>query len=129
MPGLITFTGTYPAPTAIFVNATAFDRRMLGGLDKAVWDSVAQSLTSTLSDAEIDKAIAMLPPQYGPTSLRIDATLRERRNNLSAAADNYYSILTSVVDVHGTDADDKATIVRNADGSVDVGLSSAKSGT
>ncbi|HZK77602.1 MAG TPA: BamA/TamA family outer membrane protein, partial [Gemmatimonadaceae bacterium] len=46
-----------------------------------------------------------------------------------AAADNYYSILTSVVDVHGTDADDKATIVRNADGSVDVGLSSAKSGT
>lgn len=129
IPSLITFNGQYADPTAQFTNAVAFDRRTLGGLDKAVWDSVALSLTNTLSDAEIDRALSTLSPQYGPTSLRIAATLRERRNNLRAAADNYYSLLSRVVDVHGTDADDKATIVRNADGSVDVALSSEKSGT
>lgn len=129
LPSLITFTGEYAEPTALYANAVEFDRRTLGELDKPVWDSVAQSLTRTYSDAEIDRAMATLPLQYAPTSLRIAATLRERRNGLVAAADYYYKILSSVVDVHGTDGDDKATIVRNADGSVSVGLSSAKSGT
>ena len=126
LPALVKFNGTYSNPTALFANAMDFDRRVLSGLDKSVWDSTAESLTRTLSDAEIDKAIATLPPQYAPTSLRLDATLRERRNNLKAEADNYYQVLSSVVDIQGTDENDDATIVRNADGSVNVGLSSAK---
>jgi hypothetical protein len=126
---LVSFNGAYPEPTALFANGVDFDRRVLSNLDKATWDSVANALTAGLSDAEIDRAIATLPPQYAPTSLRIDATLRERRNNLRAEADHYYDILSRVVDVHGTDADDQATIHRNADGSVDVQLASQKSGT
>ncbi len=129
LPTLVTYRGEYAEPTALFANAVDFDRRMLGGLNRATWDSVAESLTRTLSNAEIDRAVAALPAQYAPTSLRLDATMRERRDNLRAAADHYYIILASVVEVQGTDADDSATIVRNTDGSVDVRLASAKSGT
>jgi hypothetical protein len=129
LPALVKFSGSYSSPTALFANAVDFDRRMLSGLDKAAWDSTAESLMRTLSDAEIDKAIATLPPQYAPTSLRLDATLRERRNGLKAEADHYYGILSSVVDVQGTDEDDDATIVRNADGSVSISLASKETGT
>ncbi len=129
MPSLVSFSGHYSEPTALLANAVDFDRRMLSGLNRAVWDSVAQSLTNTLSDAVIDKAIAALPPQYAPTSLRISASLRERRNALREEADHYYEILSTVVDVQGTDADDKADIKRNTDGSVDVRLSSDKGDT
>lgn len=128
MPSLITFGGHYSEPTAVFANAVDFDRRMLAGLNRAVWDSVALSLTNTLSDAVIDRAVAAFPPQYAPTSLRISASLRERRNALREEADHYYDILSAVVDVHGTDAADKADIKRNVDGSVDVKLSSDKEG-
>lgn len=129
VPSLVSFSGHYPEPTALLANAVDFDRRMLAGLNRAVWDSVAQSLTNSLSDAVIDKAIAALPPQYAPTSLRISASLRERRNALREEADHYYEILSTVVDVQGTDADDKADIKRNVDGSVDVRLSSDKGET
>ncbi|MEO7368308.1 MAG: BamA/TamA family outer membrane protein [Gemmatimonadaceae bacterium] len=129
MPSLVSFDGHYSSPTAVLANALDFDRRMLSGLNRAVWDSVALSLTNTLSDAVIDKAIAALPPQYAPTSLRISASLRERRNALREEAADYYQTLSTVVDVQGTDADDKADIKRNVDGSVDVKLSSDKGDT
>ncbi len=128
LPALVKYDGVYSNPAALFANAVDFDRRVLSGLDKSVWDSVAESLTKTLADAEIDKAMATLPPQYAPTSLRLNATLRERRNNLRAEADTYYAILSSVVDIQGTDEDDDATIVRNADGSVSVTLAAKKTG-
>ena len=63
LPSLVTFGGKYPEPTALYANAVDFDRRALGGLDKAVWDSVARSLTATFTDGEIDHAVATLPPQ------------------------------------------------------------------
>jgi hypothetical protein len=129
LPALVKFSGNYSPPTALFANAVDFDRRMLSGLGKSAWDSTAESLMRLLSDAEIHKAISTMPPQYGPTSLRLEATLRERRNNLKAEADHYYGILASVVDVQGTDENDDATIVRNSDGSVSVSLASKKAGT
>lgn len=129
LPGLLSFKPTYPAPPAIFANALEQDRRLLSGLDKAVWDSVALSLTNTLTDARIDAAMAALPPQYAPTSGAIAEKLKARRSGLRAAAAHYYGLLATVADVHATDADDLARIVRNADGSVDVALSSAKTGT
>lgn len=129
LPSLISYKPTYPAPTAIFANALEFDRRLLSPLDKYVWDSVAVSLTNMLSDSQIDAAMKMLPPQYAPTSRAIADKMRARRDGLRAAAAHYYGLLATVPDIHGTDADDLARVVRNADGSVDVALSSQKTGT
>jgi hypothetical protein len=120
LPNLVTFDSTFPEPTALFSNAVDFDRRMVGGLDKSVWDSVAISLTSALTNSVIDSAMRVMPRQYAPSSSVIAEKLKARRDGLRAAADHYYGILSGVVDIHATDSADKATVVRSGDGIVDV---------
>jgi len=124
IPTLVTFGSMYPDPNALFANAVEFDRRMLGGLEKPVWDSVATSLQQRITDQVIDNAIATLPPQYANDSRMMAAKLRARRDGLRDAADRYYGELWTVADIHGTDADDQATVVRSSDGIVDVRIQS-----
>ena len=120
LPNLITFDSTYPEPTALFNNATDFDRRMLGGLDRSVWDSVATSITNALTNSVIDSAMRSMPHEYAPSSRALGEKVKARRDRLRAAADHYYDVLSRVVDIHATDSADKATVVRAADGVVDV---------
>jgi hypothetical protein len=117
---LITFDSTYPEPTALFANATDFDRRLLGGLDKSVWDSVAITLAGALTNSVIDSAMRAMPREYAASSRVIAQKLKARRDRLQAAADHYYGILSTVADIHATDSAEKATVVRSGDGIVDV---------
>src|SRR5215213_5489601 len=55
IPSLVSFDSTYPPGSALFENAVEFDRRLLGGLDKAVWDSVATSIMQRVTDPVIDQ--------------------------------------------------------------------------
>jgi len=126
-PSLITFGKEYPNPTHLFANAGEFDRRMLGSLDKSVWDSVATSLMERITDPVIDNALRALPPQYANNSREISAKLKARRNGLRGVADRYYHELWRVADIHGTDADDQATVVRSGEGLVDVRIQSGNS--
>jgi hypothetical protein len=123
-PSLVTFDKNYPNPTHLFANAGEFDRRMLGSLDKSVWDSVAMSLMARITDPVIDNAMRALPPEYASISPRLAAKLKARRDGLRDAADRYYHELWRVADIHGTDADDQATVVRSGEGIVDVRLQS-----
>ncbi|HEX3533359.1 MAG TPA: hypothetical protein VHT23_04000 [Gemmatimonadaceae bacterium] len=124
LPNLVTFESRYPDPSALFANAVEFDRRMLGSLDKTVWDSVATSLQQRITDPVIDNALATLPPQYANDSRAMAAKLKARRDGLRAEADKYYGELWTVADIHGTDADDQATVTRSGDGVVDVRIQS-----
>lgn len=125
LPSLVTFESAYPDPSALFSNAGEFDRRLLGGLDKSVWDSVAASITHEITDSLIDASVRAMPPEYAPSSLRLAQILRARRDALPQAAGHYYSNLAAVAEIHGTDADDRATVVRSGDGLVDVSIQSA----
>jgi hypothetical protein len=124
VPSLVKFGSEYSDPTALFANADDFDRRMLASLDKTVWDSVATSVMQRITDPAIDNAVRAMPPEYWSNSQGIAAQLKARRNGLRDAADRYYRELWRVADVHGTDADDQATVVRSGDGIVDVRLQS-----
>ena len=126
-PSLVTFDRNSPNPTHLFANAGEFDRRMLGSLDRTVWDSVATSLMQRITDPEIDNAMRALPPEYASISPRVAAKLKARRNGLRDAADRYYHELWRVADIHGTDADDQATVVRSGEGLVDVRIQSGNS--
>jgi hypothetical protein len=126
-PSLITFGKEYPNPTHLFANAGEFDRRMLGSLDRSVWDSVATSLMERITDPVIDNALRALPPEYANNSREISAKLKARRNGLRGVADRYYHELWRVADIHGTDADDQAIVVRSGDGLVDVRIRSGNS--
>jgi hypothetical protein len=124
IPTLVTFDSNYPDPSALLANAVEFDRRVLGSLEKPVWDSIAISLQQRITDQVIYNAMATLPPQYANDSGVMAAKLRARRDGLRAEADRYYGELWTVADIHGTDADDQATVVRSADGIVDVRIQS-----
>jgi hypothetical protein len=124
VPSLVTFRSKYPDPTALFANAGEFDRRLLQSLDKAVWDSVANSLMQKITDPVIDNAVRAMPPEYAPYSQEIARRLKARRDGLRDVADKYYLDLWETADVHGTDAEDQATVVRSADGIVDVRIQS-----
>ena len=123
-PALVRFLPKFPNPTALFENATEFDRRLLGGLDKSVWDSTARDLQQQLTDAVLDSAIAAMPREYRAGSSHLIPILRARRDSLHSAAMRYYGQLFKVADVHATDAADKAIITRNSDGTVRVVLQS-----
>jgi hypothetical protein len=124
VPKLVKFSPRYSNPTALFQNATDFDRRILGGLDKSVWDSTARDLQRELTDSLLEGSIAAMPAEYREGSKRLLPILRVRRDSLHSAAMRYYGQLFRVADVHGTDAADKATVTRNANGTVRVMLRS-----
>jgi len=124
LPANVTYESRYADPSALFANAIEFDRRMLASLDKSVWDSVATSLMQRITDPVIDNALRTLPPEHASISPRLAAKIKARRDGLRDVADLYYRELWKVADVHGTEADDQATVVRSADGIVDVRIQS-----
>ncbi len=125
-PSLVTFRSKYPNPTHLFANAGEFDRRLLGGLDLTVWDSIATSLMQRIADPVIEDGIRAMPPEYAKLSGETSTRLKARRNGLRTVADRYYHELFRVADIHGTDADDEVTVVRSGEGLVDVRLQSGK---
>jgi len=122
LPRLVTFR--HVSPTAAFYNAVNFDRRLLVSLDRAAFDSTARFLQRVITDSVIGAAIRSMPKEYQTLEPHLGDRMRSRRNGLPKAADGYYRGLFTIVDLHGTDADDRATIVRQSDGSVDIRLES-----
>jgi hypothetical protein len=101
-----------------------FDARLLSGLEKAVWDSVAVAIQGRVTDAVIDSAVREMPVEYSASASRLSTVLLGRRDALPKAATQYYRMLAAHVQVHGTDSSDRATITRVSDGVVDVRLES-----
>ena len=122
IPSLVTFDSTYSGMRALTWNSLQLDRRLLGGLAKPVWDSVARAVTARITDSVIDAAMNAMPIEYRTSAPALRAKLRVRRDSLPATADRFYRYLTGVVDIHATDVADRATITRVDDRYVDVRL-------
>ncbi len=89
------------------------DRRLLGELDRAAWDSVTAALRARITDALIDDAVRQMPAEYqaleGP---RLAALLRSRRDRLPEAAAQWYRMMAGEPEAHGTDGADLAIVER-----------------
>lgn len=120
LPRLVTFRNV--PQTASFYNAVNFDRRLLVSLPRSAFDSTARFLQRVITDSVIDEAIRLLPKEYHGLRPDLASRLRGRRDHLARSADGYYRGLFTIVDLHGTDADDRVIITRHADGSVDIHL-------
>jgi hypothetical protein len=121
LPNIVTFDGNISIPGLTY-NSLQMDRRLLSGIERPVWDSIANVLTAKLTDAVIDSAVHMMPPEYQWYAPEFAATLRLRRAHLQKAANTFYLYLANVVDVHGTDGADRLRVSRVADGLVRVKL-------
>ena len=121
-PNLITFEGRYPSIKSLSGNSREVDQRLLAGLEKPVWDSIANALVARITDAVIDSAVRMAPQEYRHTAPAFAAKLKQRRNGLPAIATEFYRTLARIVDIHATDAADRATVTYLGGGLVDVRL-------
>jgi hypothetical protein len=112
---LVSFEGSYPSIRGLTWNSIEFDRRLLSGLEKPVWDSVAQALVRRLDERTIDRAVQSLPAEHCSSAPALARTLKERRDHLPEVASRFYQTIANIVDIHGTDAPDKATIALRDD--------------
>jgi hypothetical protein len=121
-PFLVTFEGKYPSIGVLSDNSRELDRRFLSDLEKPVWDSIATALTRRITDGVIDSAVGRLPREYQSVGPSFAAKLKQRRDGIPAIASEFYKVLAEMVEVHATDADDKATLTYETGGLVDVQL-------
>lgn len=95
----------------------AMDRRLLGELPRAAWDSAAAGLRARLTDRLIDDAVARMPDEHRALGgARIARLLRARRDDLPRAAERVYRTLAREPEVHGTDAAEVAWVDHGRDG-------------
>lgn len=120
-PQMVTFSEDYPAMVWLNWNAREIDRRLLAGLERATWDSVARALQLQLSDAVIARAIAQMPPAFAAVDGEaMQRALLRRRDRLPMAAREFYAVLAREVNLRGTDKRDLVEVLRHDDGSVTV---------
>lgn len=121
-PVVVKFSGT-PNVSGL-TEPRGFDVRMLVGLEKPVFDSVAKAVQARITDSVINVAVHTMPVEYQATAPHIAAILKQRRAAIPKAADEFYRMLARRVPIHATDSADRASIVRRSDGLVDVRLDS-----
>ena len=123
-PQLLSFSEKYSDMVGATWNGRDLDRRLLTGLERPVWDSIASVLKSRMTDPAIAAAVAQLPPEFraseGP---RLQRILRVRRDHIEEMAEKYYTLLADQVDVYGSDKGDQARVVRQENGRTVVTLS------
>jgi hypothetical protein len=123
-PQLVKFGPEYPGMLGLTWNGRDLDRRLLVGLERPVWDSIAADLKSRLTDQVIDDAVNQLPPEYHRLdSARLASALKQRRDQLPEAARKFYRHLAGEVDVHTTDADELVVVDRVDGGHTDLSVS------
>lgn len=127
VPKLIAFDSTYPSLKGLTLNSVMLDRRLLSGLERPAFDSVAAALQSRLDDSVITRAVALLPPSYTPgDTAALAGRLRARREHLPHMAREFYEFLSGVVEIHATDAPEVARATVDGDGSVTIALADAR---
>jgi len=123
-PELIGFGDDYPSIWRLTLTGEAHDRRLLVDLEKPVWDSIARTLQTRLTDSVIEAAVRRLPPEYFRKSgAALTRALERRRNHLPQISDRYYALLAGVVEINATDERDVGVIERLGGGRVSVRLS------
>ena len=105
------------------------DRALLKHSGRAQWTYLAQVIQDSISDAVIEKAFNNIPPEVRDQSLAdIKEKLKLRKANLVDIANKYYTFLSTLQTIVGTDYDDFFEIGRRPDGTTHITSYSARNG-
>lgn len=120
-PKLTSYSERYPGLGTLTFMTHEFDRSHLVDLSPEAWDSIVTFIQQRLTNDVIDRAVAQLPPEHRRLSgAEITSGLRGRRDSLRDIAQKYFAMVNEDASIFGSDEDERAEIVRNADGSVTV---------
>lgn len=126
---VVGFGESYPSILELTWIGRHLDRRFLNALEKPVWDSLTAFIAQKLTDSVILNALRMMPPpMYEKAGERMFRMLQARRNTLDEAANEFYELVSDVVDVHGSNKAERVTITRFNDVEVEVRIEKKKSG-
>ena len=123
VPQLNNFGKEYPQIEDLTWNGRFLDRRVLTEMTKTTWDSITQGVKSNITDAVIDDAINMLPPEVlSICSNELSIKLKSRRDNLEWASEVFYELVNKYADVFCSDEDDYIEVSRFDDKSTSVSI-------
>ena len=103
------------------LSATKLDRRFTNELTEADWLNTIESVQNALTDARIQEALKIMPPEI--YSMSVDflyQRLRARRDNMKDFGMRYYKILNKNVVITGTDDEEIFSINRAGDGTTEI---------
>lgn len=122
-PVLVKFGPRYPNMVHLNWRANSIDRRLLGELNWATWESVAHALQARLTDSVIDHAARRLPSAYyAQDGARLTRALRSRRDRLPQAARELYRLLALNAEVYATDASETVVATRGSKDVLDLAI-------
>jgi hypothetical protein len=105
------FGESYPSILELTWIGRHLDRRFLSSLDKPIWDSVTTYIKSTLTDSLMLHALHNMPAEmFRVGGEKMFAMLKARREDLNDAANEFYELLSDVVDVYGSDKPERVEI-------------------
>lgn len=97
------------------------DRALLENSGRGQWKYLARVIQDSITDSVIEKAFSKVPQEVQEASFQeIKEKLKERRDNLIAIADSYYTYLSTLQTIIGTDYDDIFEITRLPEGKTNI---------
>lgn len=97
------------------------DRALLENSGRGQWKYLAKSIQDSITDAVIEKAFSNIPSEVQNEALEnIKQKLKERKENLVDIADRYYSYLSTLQTIVGTDDNEVFEITRLPNGRTNV---------
>ncbi len=98
-----------------------FDRFLMSELSQQDWEEAAYHIQSKITDEVIENAVKQMPVEVYPLSgPEIESKLKQRIKDLDQYARQYYLLLSTEVDVVGSNKNESFGVTREADGSVSV---------
>jgi hypothetical protein len=89
------------------------DRRFLGKIEKAKWDSIGNFMKETLTEKFIEESVLRMPPElFELRGQEIIGKLKSRRDQLLDASEEFYKLIMRYVDLYGSNQKEFVEITR-----------------
>jgi hypothetical protein len=116
-----TMEGNVKDVKSLTLNAKTFDRFFLNDLEWSEWIPIIEQLQGDITDNVIDTSVEDLPAEVQSlTADELFDKLKARRGNLLEIGKRFYDLLSTEVEVVGTDNEDLFGITHHSDGTVTV---------
>ncbi|HEX7023238.1 MAG TPA: hypothetical protein VF187_00350 [Gemmatimonadales bacterium] len=123
-PKLAGFGPRLPPLRGLVKNSEKMDRRLLGSLTRAEWDSVAAFVRGRLTDSVIEDAVNRMPSGYRRVSgAFLASALKQRREQIPGIAREFYLRSALDAEVHAAGDGALTQLFHQPDGGLEVLIS------